>query len=757
MWLKTERIFQLFAIRHQIIRKLFIEPVQTSVKMGKKEVKWNYPKTEKVSIFDEYNKMKILDEYRYLENENDERTKKFVENQNKLTRPFLDECETRTKFHEELSRIFNFPKFSAPFRRGEFFYVYENSGLENQNVLYWATNESDIYNKEKRKIFINPNEWSEDGTIALSGTSFHKSGRLLAYGKSVSGSDWLTIHFRRINDFDDFEDLENKLEKVKFSSMQWMPNGKSFFYHSYPQQEGVCDGTETTSNDYHSLYHHILEDDQPNDKLIMKFDDPTLLSDIQISTDHDYMILGIQKGCEATNRLWISEFNYNLDKLRWIKLFDKNDGKYEYVGNDGKRFLIQTTANDAKRGKVLEVLLNEKNELKDVKDFIPEHKEDVLEFAKLFGINNYFLVSYQHSVRHQLKIFDSITGEYLNEIIFPTAGQIIQLSGDKYDSVAYLKFTSFLSPGDVFKLKLLKMENLLKPQILRKTILNDFSTNDCKVEQVKYKSNDGTEIPMYILSLKGMKKDGNNPVFLYGYGGFGISLLPSFRVSQLIWVKRFKGIFAVPALRGGGEFGEKWHDEGKLEKKQNVFDDFSSAAKYLIKESYTKNSRICINGGSNGGLLVGASINQNPQLFGVAVAHVGVMDMLRFHKFTIGHAWIPEYGCSTQSEQFDILFKYSPLHNIKDCKNGNSQYPATLLLTGDHDDRVVPLHSLKFAAKLQDVIGSNDRQKSPLMILVDTKSGHGGGKPVSKQIDETSDMYAFIAKNMELEWISDNK
>ncbi|XP_016384928.1 prolyl endopeptidase-like [Sinocyclocheilus rhinocerous] len=566
---------------------------------------FQYPNAHKdESVVDDYHGCKVRDPYSWLEDPDSEKTQAFVNAQNQLTLPFLEQCEIRDIFKDRMTELYDYPKYSCPFKRGNRYFHFYNTGLQNQSVLYMQKNL-----EAEPSVFLDPNSFSEDGTVALRGYAFSEDGEYLAYGTSASGSDWVEIRFLRV---DGAVLLEDRLERVKFTCMSWTHDGKGLFYNSYPVQEGKSDVFATCTY---------------------------------------------------------------------------------------SRFLF---------------------------------------------------VCFLHDVKNVLKMFHLSSGEEIRT--FPLdVGSIVGFTGRKKDSEIFYSFTSFLSPAIIYHCDLTKEP--LQPHIFREVTVKGFSPADYQTTQVFYPSKDGTQIPMFIVHKKGIKLDGSHPAFLYGYGGFNISITPSYSVSRLIFVRHLGGVLAVANIRGGGEYGETWHKAAMLANKQNCFTDFQCAAEYLIKEGYTSPKKITINGGSNGGLLVAACVNQRPDLFGCAVAQVGVMDMLKFHKFTIGHAWTTDFGCSEIKAQFDWLIKYSPLHNIRVPEADGVQYPAVLLLTGDHDDRVVPLHSLKYMATLQSVIGQWPGQSNPLFIYVDTKSGHGAGKPTSKVIQEVADTYAFIARCLNLSWI----
>uniref|UniRef100_A0A9L0TRI6 Prolyl endopeptidase n=1 Tax=Equus caballus TaxID=9796 RepID=A0A9L0TRI6_HORSE len=628
----------------------------------------------------DYHGHKICDPYAWLEDPDSEQTKAFVEAQNKITVPFLEQCPIRGLYKERMTELYDYPKYSCHFRKGKRYFYFYNTGLQNQRVLYVQ----DSLESEAR-VFLDPNILSDDGTVALRGYAFSEDGEYFAYGLSASGSDWVTIKFMKV---DGAKELPDVLERVKFSCMAWTHDGKGMFYNSYPQQDGKSDGTETSTNLHQKLCYHVLGTDQSEDILCAEFpDEPKWMGGAELSDDGRYVLLSIREGCDPVNRLW------------YCDLQQESNGITEWVACVRSNFLV---------------------------------------------------LCYLHDVKNILQLHDLATGALLKT--FPLdVGSVVGYSGQKKDTEIFYQFTSFLSPGIIYHCDLTKEE--LEPRVFREVTVKGIDASDYQTIQIFYPSKDGTKIPMFIVHKKGIKLDGSHPAFLYGYGGFNISITPNYSVSRLIFVRHMGGVLAVANIRGGGEYGETWHKGGILANKQNCFDDFQRAAEYLIKEGYTSPKRLTINGGSNGGLLVAACANQRPDLFGCVIAQVGVMDMLKFHKYTIGHAWTTDYGCSDSEQHFDWLIKYSPLHNVKLPDADDIQYPSMLLLTADHDDRVVPLHSLKFIATLQYIVGRSRKQSNPLLIHVDTKAGHGAGKPTAKVIEEVSDMFAFIARCLNIDWI----
>ncbi|XP_056620218.1 prolyl endopeptidase [Triplophysa dalaica] len=695
------------------------------------------------SVIDDYHGCKVPDPYSWLEDPDSEKTQAFVNAQNQLTQPFLEQCEVRDVFKQRMTELYDYPKYSCPFKRGDRYFHFYNTGLQDQSVLYMQENLD-----AEPALFLDPNTFSEDGTVALRGYAFSEDGEYLAYGTSASGSDWVEMRFLRV---DGAEPLEDKLERVKFSCMSWTHDGKGLFYNSYPEQDGKSDGTETSTNLHQKLYYHVLGTPQSQDVLCAEFpDEPKWMSGAEVSDDGRFVLLSIREGCDPVNRLWYCDLNAVpqgiTDLLPWVKLIDNFDAEYEYITNEGTVFTFKTNL-DAPQYRLINIDFDQPA-TSQWKELIPQHEKDVIVFATC-TYSRFLFVCFLHDVKNMLKMFHLSSGEEIRT--FPLdVGSVMGFTGRKIDSEIFYSFTSFLSPSIIYHCDLTK--DPLQPKVFREVTVKGFSPADYQTTQVFYPSKDGTQIPMFIVHKKGFELDGSHPAFLYGYGGFNISITPSYSVSRLIFVRNLGGVLAVANIRGGGEYGETWHKAGMLANKQNCFTDFQCAAEYLIKEGYTSPNKLTINGGSNGGLLVAACVNQRPDLFGCAVAQVGVMDMLKFHKFTIGHAWTTDFGCAENKEQFDCLLKYSPLHNIQIPQGDGVQYPAVLLLTGDHDDRVVPLHSLKYIATLQHTVGRWSGQTNPVFIYVDTKSGHGAGKPTSKVIQEVADMYAFIARCLNLKW-----
>ncbi|XP_046839248.1 prolyl endopeptidase-like isoform X2 [Xenia sp. Carnegie-2017] len=645
-----------------------------------------------------------------------------------------------------MTELWNYPKYGCPFKHGNMYYYFHNSGLQNQSVLYCKASL-----EGEPQVFLDPNTFSKEGNIAISSYSFSEDGALLAYSLSESGSDWVTVHFRTTG-AGEVKDFPDKLSQVKFTSLEWTHDNKGIFYNRYPKTSEKSDGTETDLNLNQKLYYHVLGTKQDEDVLCCEFtENPEWMIGSEVSDCGRYIILSIRQGCDPVNKLYYVDLTSLKEGIKghlpFVKIVDNFDAEYDYITNDGSLFTFKTNLNSPNY-RLINIDFNNFDE-ENWMTLVPENSKDVLEWASCVN-NDVLVLCYLHDVKSVLYVHRLSDGSCIKQ--FPLdIGSIVGFSGQKKQTEIFYQFTSFLTPGIIYHCDL-SLENFT-PKIFHETVVEGFDASLYETVQVFYPSKDGTNIPMFIVHKKNIDMDASHPLYMYGYGGFNISVKPSFSVSRIIFIRHLSGIVAVPNIRGGSEYGERWHKGGMLANKQNCFDDFQYAAEYLIAHKYTTSERIAINGASNGGLLVGACVNQRPQLFNCAVAQVGVMDMLKFHKFTIGHAWVTDYGCSSAKEQFEMLINYSPLHNIKIPETG-VQYPSVLLMTADHDDRVVPLHSYKYIAQLQYIMGSQEIQSNPLLILVDTKAGHGAGKPTLKRIDDCANMFAFIAKTINITtWI----
>jgi prolyl oligopeptidase len=679
----------------------------------------SYPATKKTEQTDEYFGTKVSDPYRWLEDDKSEETKSWVTEQNKVTFSYLDKIPYRKNFQEAIEKVFNYPKYSAPFNKGDWYYFYKNDGLQNQSVLYRQKGLNGV-----PEVVIDPNKLSKEGTTRLTVFNLSKDGNYAVVGLSEGGSDWQTYYVR---DMATGKNLEDKIEWVKVSGSAWA--GKGFYYSRYPAPEKNASAL-SVKNENHQVWFHKVGTTQAEDKLI--YEDKNNLQRFHFagtSEDEKFLYLTLSdrgKGLDG-NALFVMDLSVPGSKFYPVVADITND-KYGVIENTGTQFLLQTNAG-APNGKVIAVDIKNPDINKAV-TIIAEKKEP-LQNANTGG--GKLFVDYLKDVSTRTYVYD-LKGKQLGEVKYPSLGNGGNLGGYRNDKTLFYVFTSFTFPPTIYKYDVAsgKSEVFRKPEVA-------FNPGDYETQQVFYPSKDGTKIPMFIINKKGIKKDGSNVTLLYGYGGFNINLEPGFSATLLPFLNA-GGIYAQANLRGGGEYGDAWHKAGMLLNKQNVFDDFIAAGEYLIKEKYTSSSKLAVRGGSNGGLLVGAVINQRPDLFKVAIPQVGVMDMLRFHKFTIGFNWIADYGSSEMdAANFTNLYGYSPLHNISSTAN----YPSTLVTTADHDDRVVPAHSFKYMATLQEKY----KGKNPVLIRIDTNSGHGASN-TKKNIETTADIYSFIFSEM---------
>lgn len=691
------------------------------------------------TVVEEFHGQKIADPYRWLEDPDSEETQAYVEQQNKIAQPFLESCDEWKKLNGKLTKRWNYPKYSCPFKHGSRYFFFMNTGLQNQDVLY-VQNSLD----GEPKVFLDPNSLSKDGTIALVGSRFSDDGNLFAYGLSQSGSDWTKLKVRDVNTGEDFPET---IEHTKFVTASWTKDNKGFFYARYPVVEGKADGSETAANENQKLYYHRIGELQDKDVLIAEFpEEPSWRLMPEVSDCGKYLMLFIMKGCKDM-LLYFSNLEKAggiTGKLDFIKIVTEFDSDYDYITNEGSIFSFRTNKG-APNYRVVNIDFDEPA-LEKWTTLIAEDTKNVLDWSSCVN-GDKIVLGYIDDVKSVLQVHSLKDGRFLSK--FPLEiGNVVGFSGKKKYSEIFYHFVSFLTPGVIYHYDFAAGEGA-EAKIFRQVKIEDFDDSLYKVEQVFYKSKDGERVPMFIVQKKAEKQE-KKPCLLYGYGGFNICIQPSFSITGLVFIDSFDGILAYPNIRGGGEYGERWHNAGRLLKKQNVFDDFQYAAQYLVENGYTSHDQIVIQGGSNGGLLVGACINQRPDLFGAAVAHVGVMDMLRFHKFTIGRAWVSDYGDIAEKEHFENLLRYSPLHNVHTPNSEKEQYPATLVLTADHDDRVSPLHSLKFMAALHHAVRDSKYQKNPLLLRVYSKAGHGMGKPTAKKIEESTDILTFIYKTLKL-------
>ena len=679
-----------------------------------------YPVARKVDQVDDYHGVKVADPYRWLEDDNSEETKAWVEAENKVTFAYLDTISERPQIKERLTKLWNYERFGVPFRQGGNYFFTRNSGLQNQRVLY-VVEKLDA----KPRILLDPNTLSTDGTVALTEFSPSEDGRFLAYGLSRAGSDWEEWHVRDVATGEDRGDL---VEWVKFSEAAWKKDGSGFYYSRFDAPKA---GEEKKGlNEFQKLYFHRIGTKQSEDTLVYERRDHADWGfNASVTEDGRYLVIYVSQGTDTRNRLFYKDLAD--DKSPVVELLGDFDASYNFFDNIGPVFFIRTDLN-APRGRVI-AIDTAHPQREHWREKIAQAPADSIESISV--IHGQFICSYLHDAHSVVKLFtadgDTVPAKFVRELPLPSLGSASGFGGKRTDTETFYSFTSFTVPGTIYRLDLATGESTVfrQPHV-------DFQPEEFETKQVFYTSKDGTRVPMFITHRRGLKLDGTNPTLLYGYGGFDINLTPRFNVADLVWMEK-GGVYAMPNLRGGGEYGEEWHLAGMKLKKQNVFDDFIAAAEWLIANKYTSSAKLAIQGGSNGGLLIGACMTQRPELFGAALPAVGVMDMLRFDKFTIGWAWRSDYGSAANADEFRALYAYSPLHALKP----NVRYPATLISTGDHDDRVVPAHSFKFAARLQEC---QAKDGPPVLIRIETRAGHGGNKPMTKVIAEHADEIAFL-------------
>ncbi|MBO1346445.1 MAG: S9 family peptidase [Hormoscilla sp. GUM202] len=680
-----------------------------------------YPVSRKVDQIDEYHGVPVPDPYRWLEDPDSEETKAWVSEQNRVTFGYLGAIKARSAIQQRLRTLWDFEKYRIPFQRGDRYFYSRNSGLQNQWVLYTLTEM-----EGEARVLLDPNTLSDDGTIALSGIAISEDGKLMAYGLSTSGSDWQEWHVR---DVETGEDLPDLIKWVKFSGAAWTKDGKGFFYSRYDEPNDATKFEDV--NYYQKLYYHQLGQAQSEDVLIYERPDhKEWMFSGHVTEDGRYLIISVWRGTDPKNLLLYRDLSK--PEAPVVELICEFEASYILIDNDGSRFWLGTDK-DAPRSRIIAIDVNQPDRA-NWQEVIPEAAE-VLEDAGI--LHNQFVVNYLKDARSLVKILD-LDGNLVREVKLPGIGSVQGFNGKRHDRETFYSFTGFTTPGTIYRYNMITDESTIyrQPQVDL-----SFDPADYETQQIFYSSKDGTKVPMFVTHKKGLQLDGNNPTYLYGYGGFNISLTPYFSISNLVWME-MGGVYAVPNLRGGGEYGEEWHQAGTKLQKQNVFDDLIAAAEWLIDRKYTSSAKLAISGGSNGGLLVGACMTQRPDLFAAVLPAVGVLDMLRFHKFTIGWAWCSDYGSPDDPEEFKALYAYSPLHNLKP----GTAYPATLITTADHDDRVVPAHSFKFAAALQEA----HEGENPVLIRIETKAGHGGGKPTAKIIEEIADKFAFLVRVMDM-------
>ena len=683
-------------------------PAQTSIA---------YPKAKKVEQVDNFHGTAVADPYRWMEETTSADTQAWIEEQNKITSAYLATIPERTKIKARLTELWNYERYGAPSKIADGFYIYtKNDGLQNQSVWYRAKSIDD-----PGTVFFDPNKLSADGTVALSGSSFTDDGKLWAYGIAKSGSDrteW------KIMNTETGEYLPDTLRPNRQGGVSWLNDNSGFFYNRFPDAQ---EGAELKgASKFPKIYFHKLGTPQSEDKLIYeRLDDGELFLGGFVTEDGKWLVINVTKGTQRMNEVHIKDLSKPDAQIE--ALVGDRANSWSFVGNDGPNFYFRTDK-DAERGKLVSVNVQAGDRV--WKDVVPQAEETL---GGVQYINDQFVLNYLKDAYTKIKIYDR-NGKHVRDVELPGIGSAGGFGGRQKDTETFYSYSSFNAPPTIYRYDMKTGKSTLFRQAKVK-----FNPEDFEVRQVFFSSKDGTKVPMFIVHKKGIKLDGSNPTLLYGYGGFNISQTPGFSVARLPWLE-MGGVYAVASIRGGAEYGKQWWANGARLKKQNTFDDFIGAAEWLIANKYTSNKKLAIQGGSNGGLLVGAVLNQRPDLFGAALPAVGVMDMVRFTKFTVGAAWKSDYGDPEDPADFKVLYAYSPLHNIK----AGTMYPATLVTTADTDDRVFPAHSFKYAAALQAAQAGN----APVLIRIETKAGHGAGKPTSKQIEEQTDIYGFLVKNL---------
>jgi prolyl oligopeptidase len=688
-----------------------------------------YPPARKVDQTDDYFGTKVSDPYRWMEDVDSPELKTWIDAENELTQKYLAQIPARETMQRRLTELLNFERYTAPSRRGTRYFYSHNSGLQNQNVLYWQEGLTG-----EPKVLLDPNTFSADGTVAISSISITDDGALAAYSIADAGSDWVKWHVRSVTTGEDLPDL---IEWTKFSGASWLKDNSGFFYARYDAPAPNASDAEAlkTANYFHKVYFHKLGTPQSEDTLVFhRPDDGELNVGAHVTDDGRYLVLHQSKGTSPNNELTIQDLQNPGAPL--LRLIETPDATYAPIDNDGTLFWLLTTL-DAPNGKVIAINLNQP-EREHWKTIIPESANKLSDISL---IDNTFIVNYLADAQSRIEL-RHVDGSLIEQLTLPTIGTAVGFTGRREDTETFYQFTNFTTPGTTYRLDMKTRRSTLyrQPKLL-------FDPALYETKQVFTTSKDGTRVPMFITHKKGLALDGTAPALLYAYGGFNISLMPEFSPANVMWME-MGGIYAQASLRGGGEYGEAWHDAGTRTRKQNVFDDFIALAEWLVANKYTSPAKLAISGGSNGGLLVAACELQRPDLFRAVVAQVGVMDMLRFDKFTIGWAWKEEYGSPSESaEEFAAIYRYSPLHNIRP----GVSYPATLITTADHDDRVFPAHSFKYTAALQAVAPSGPHGPNPILIRVETRAGHGAGMPLSKRIEAIVDQFAFMAKELRIQ------
>ncbi len=683
------------------------------------ESRISYPFTPTTNTVDSYFGTRVPDPYRWLEDDNAPATKAWVAAENALTFSYLESIPERPRIRSRLTHLWNYERYGLPFKRGDRYFLTRNDGLQNQSVLYTM-----IGLDGQPEVLLDPNTLSEDGTVALTGFAVTDDGTRLAYGLARAGSDWQEWHVREVSSGHDDPEV---VQWVKFSSASWTKDGAGYYYSRY--DEPAAAERLKGANYYHKLYYHRIGTPQSQDQLVYDRPDQKEWGFYgQVTDDGRYLIISVSQGTDTRNRVFYQDLAAPGSPI--VELLNGFDAAYDFIANVEGRFYFRTDLH-APMGKVI-AIDTQQPDPSQWQEIIPESRHRLVHANAL---NRQLVVGYLENATSAVKVFD-LEGGFVRDVQLPGLGTAGGFGGRIDDTETFYSYTSFTTPGTIFRYDLTSADS----QVFREPKV-DFNPDDYETRQVFSRSKDGTRVPLFITHRKGLVLNGHSPVYLYGYGGFDISLTPSFSVANLVWME-MGGIYAVANLRGGGEYGESWHQAGMKLRKQNVFDDFMAAAEWLIANDYTSSTKLAIGGGSNGGLLVGACLTQRPGLFAAALPAVGVLDMLRFHKFTIGWAWTSEYGSSDNADDFKALLAYSPLQHIKP----GAVYPPTLITTADHDDRVVPAHSFKFAAALQAAQAGD----APILIRIETRAGHGAGKPVAKTIEETADRWAFLFRELSM-------
>ncbi|MCC6675533.1 MAG: S9 family peptidase [Phycisphaerales bacterium] len=679
-----------------------------------------YPPARTEDVADVYHGVSVADPYRWLEDPDSPESRVWIEAENKVTFGYLESIPQRSAIKERITTLWNYEKYGIPSKEGGRYFYSRNDGLQNQSVLYVA----DALESAPR-VLLDPNTLRADGTAALAGTAVTDDGRLMAYGIAEAGSDW---NVWKVRDVATGQDLPDEIRWVKFGGASWTKDGKGFFYSRFDEpKEGQA---FEDANKSQKIYYHRLGEPQSQDTLVYaRPDQPEWYLFGGATEDGKYLIINVEPGSKVENGIFYKDLS--APDAPVVELLNKFDAKYSFVGNDGPVFWIQSDL-EAPRGRVWAVNINHP-EREHWKEVIPQTR-NALQGAGVVG--DRMFCNYLEDAKSLVTVHD-LHGRKSGEVKFPGICTASGFGGKRIDTETFYAFSGYNTPTRIYRYDL----KTGRSELFREAKVA-FNPDEFETRQEFYRSKDGTKIPMFITSKKGLKKDGNNPTLLYGYGGFNISVTPGFSPTSIAWME-VGGVYAVANLRGGGEYGEEWHQGGMKLKKQNVFDDFISAGEYLVKEKYTSPKKLAIQGGSNGGLLVGACVNQRPDLFGAALPQVGVMDMLRFHKFTVGWGWVGDYGSSDNADEFKALYAYSPYHNVRKgvC------YPATMITTADHDDRVVPAHSFKYAAALQ----AAQACANPILIRIDVRAGHGAGKPTGKRIEEAADVLSFLVKSLDVQ------